>query len=154
MHNGTLTRRVVFSFFFFQAEDGIRDIGVTGVQTCALPICRLAHARRACDADADRLAGQGQKLLHQAARRLLMIRAPALDQRDGARDDGALAGADAAREIGKIGNGGSAARRHSFALEPRPLGVLAALPRGWTRSVFYMNLNEITGRQSGSSAAG
>src|SRR5258707_5653039 len=27
-----------FIFFFFQAEDGIRDIGVTGVQTCALPI--------------------------------------------------------------------------------------------------------------------
>src|SRR3712207_6742597 len=31
---------VVF-FFFFQAEDGIRDIGVTGVQTCALPILSL-----------------------------------------------------------------------------------------------------------------
>src|SRR5258707_2248843 len=29
---------VVSLFFFFQAEDGIRDIGVTGVQTCALPI--------------------------------------------------------------------------------------------------------------------
>src|SRR5476651_342227 len=29
---------VVPVFFFFQAEDGIRDIGVTGVQTCALPI--------------------------------------------------------------------------------------------------------------------
>src|SRR3712207_6899871 len=27
--------------FFFQAEDGIRDIGVTGVQTCALPISEL-----------------------------------------------------------------------------------------------------------------
>src|SRR3712207_7412158 len=27
-----------FLFFFFQAEDGIRYIGVTGVQTCALPI--------------------------------------------------------------------------------------------------------------------
>src|SRR2546430_12062542 len=27
------------SFFFFQAEDGIRDLTVTGVQTCALPIC-------------------------------------------------------------------------------------------------------------------
>src|SRR2546422_2265280 len=26
-------------FFFFQAEDGIRDVAVTGVQTCALPIC-------------------------------------------------------------------------------------------------------------------
>src|SRR5215813_15345196 len=29
------------SFFFFQAEDGIRDADVTGVQTCALPICLL-----------------------------------------------------------------------------------------------------------------
>src|SRR2546430_10348706 len=36
-------------FFFFQAEDGIRDLTVTGVQTCALPIWRgqalEAHAR-------------------------------------------------------------------------------------------------------------
>src|SRR3712207_7009074 len=30
-----------YCFFFFQAEDGIRDIGVTGVQTCALPIFLL-----------------------------------------------------------------------------------------------------------------
>src|SRR5690554_7011313 len=29
---------VVYFFFFFQAEDGIRDADVTGVQTCALPI--------------------------------------------------------------------------------------------------------------------
>src|SRR5205807_6429449 len=29
-----------FFFFFFQAEDGIRDYKVTGVQTCALPISR------------------------------------------------------------------------------------------------------------------
>src|SRR5467141_4841022 len=28
-------------FFFFQAEDGIRDSSVTGVQTCALPILRF-----------------------------------------------------------------------------------------------------------------
>src|SRR5216683_6954610 len=28
----------LFFFFFFQAEDGIRDLIVTGVQTCALPI--------------------------------------------------------------------------------------------------------------------
>src|SRR2546427_995259 len=28
-------------FFFFQAEDGIRDLTVTGVQTCALPISSL-----------------------------------------------------------------------------------------------------------------
>src|SRR6266446_8109646 len=31
--------------FFFQAEDGIRDYKVTGVQTCALPISRLAAAQ-------------------------------------------------------------------------------------------------------------
>src|SRR2546429_82273 len=35
-------------FFFFQAEDGIRDVAVTGVQTCALPICfRVALDRSA-----------------------------------------------------------------------------------------------------------
>src|SRR5437879_10889943 len=32
----------IIYFFFFQAEDGIRDTSVTGVQTCALPICRAA----------------------------------------------------------------------------------------------------------------
>src|SRR2546425_8140674 len=34
--------RIVY-FFFFQAEDGIRDKLVTGVQTCALPICHRLH---------------------------------------------------------------------------------------------------------------
>src|SRR2546429_6455873 len=34
----TLYICLVFFFFFFQAEDGIRDVAVTGVQTCALPI--------------------------------------------------------------------------------------------------------------------
>src|SRR5256885_14555252 len=29
---------IIYLFFFFQAEDGIRDYKVTGVQTCALPI--------------------------------------------------------------------------------------------------------------------
>src|SRR5690606_40124691 len=33
-----LCLRAVSVFFFFQAEDGIRDFHVTGVQTCALPI--------------------------------------------------------------------------------------------------------------------
>src|SRR5438034_6151113 len=33
---------VRWTFFFFQAEDGIRDHCVTGVQTCALPISRAA----------------------------------------------------------------------------------------------------------------
>src|SRR5260370_3869383 len=36
----TMVLRVCCLFFFFQAEDGIRDDLVTGVQTCALPIDR------------------------------------------------------------------------------------------------------------------
>src|SRR3712207_8598645 len=43
------------SCFLFQAEDGIRDIGVTGVQTCALPILGVP----AVD------AGLGQRLVQQ-----------------------------------------------------------------------------------------
>src|SRR5438874_9878100 len=35
---------VVSFFFFFQAEDGIRDLYVTGVQTCALPISQRLRA--------------------------------------------------------------------------------------------------------------
>src|SRR5205085_266833 len=38
-----LCSSIGFFFFFFQAEDGIRDLTVTGVQTCALPI---SHRRR------------------------------------------------------------------------------------------------------------
>src|SRR6266511_5226107 len=35
---------ISFFFFFFQAEDGIRDFHVTGVQTCALPIFGKAES--------------------------------------------------------------------------------------------------------------
>src|SRR5690606_40606268 len=38
------------SSFFFQAEDGIRDFHVTGVQTCALPISRTQPCQEATDA--------------------------------------------------------------------------------------------------------
>src|SRR5688572_31739004 len=33
--------RILLVYFFFQAEDGIRDLTVTGVQTCALPISMI-----------------------------------------------------------------------------------------------------------------
>src|SRR2546428_7540805 len=36
-----MTQESNYVFFFFQAEDGIRDLIVTGVQTCALPISEL-----------------------------------------------------------------------------------------------------------------
>src|SRR5256885_5742481 len=38
-------KRPTSPFFFFQAEDGIRDYKVTGVQTCALPILGIVHGR-------------------------------------------------------------------------------------------------------------
>src|SRR2546430_12908673 len=50
------------SFFFFQAEDGIRDLTVTGVQTCALPIWaagRPVPRRRSCAASAAATARAG-----------------------------------------------------------------------------------------------
>src|SRR2546430_5781249 len=37
-HSDAILVSHLLSFFFFQAEDGIRDLTVTGVQTCALPI--------------------------------------------------------------------------------------------------------------------
>src|SRR5437762_11493233 len=42
-----ILKMIVDIFFFFQAEDGIRDTSVTGVQTCALPIwSRISRRRR------------------------------------------------------------------------------------------------------------
>src|SRR2546430_13248732 len=40
------------ALFFFQAEDGIRDLTVTGVQTCALPICYCVAVEQLARANA------------------------------------------------------------------------------------------------------
>src|SRR5690606_40456972 len=58
---------------FFQAEDGIRDFHVTGVQTCALPICQLGPEvgctvedfRRADQPDPQRVV-LGRSVVHEA----------------------------------------------------------------------------------------
>src|ERR1019366_4734276 len=63
--------------FFFQAEGGIRDWSVTGVQTCALPICQpfapftLTHT--AGQGVEKCLASQGSELLTQPGRRSLRV---------------------------------------------------------------------------------
>src|SRR2546422_4990819 len=64
-------------FFFFQAEDGIRDVAVTGVQTCALPISlprprREIHARHPDLAAPDRVPAQlrRDRAAHRASARL------------------------------------------------------------------------------------
>src|SRR2546430_2920846 len=68
-----MAARNALCFFFFQAEDGIRDLTVTGVQTCALPISAVLGAA------AGRVRGAGararidrslrtRRLYHQPAR--------------------------------------------------------------------------------------
>src|SRR5947209_16186227 len=53
-----------YILFFLQAEDCIRDIGVTGVQTCALPILRLDRG----GLDAGTVAQDGPRRDHQTVR--------------------------------------------------------------------------------------
>src|SRR2546430_12515981 len=57
---------LVYFFFFFQAEDGIRDLTVTGVQTCALPISAHLRAwlwRAECDPRTSRSDAPGGQLV-------------------------------------------------------------------------------------------
>src|SRR2546421_11033198 len=61
-------------FFFFQAEDGIRDLIVTGVQTCALPICRALAERL----DTERRAAQEIEIAKQVQARLFPQSQPPL----------------------------------------------------------------------------
>src|SRR3989475_8161947 len=67
---------VGFFCFFFQAEDGIRDLTVTGVQTCALPISRRAGPHRRSRGDRDqgpRSARVGRPSGVQAGRRARLL---------------------------------------------------------------------------------
>src|SRR5688572_29204667 len=57
---------IVVSFFFFQAEDGIRDLTVTGVQTCALPIL-------ACTEEPDASVGPACHLATELAAELSAV---------------------------------------------------------------------------------
>src|SRR5438552_19131346 len=64
---GCSSKRAVARLFFFQAEDGIRDDLVTGVQTCALPIWGRARARARTQPGPPR-AGRLAAGSHRAAR--------------------------------------------------------------------------------------
>src|SRR6266850_2631822 len=56
----------MFFFFFFQAEDGIRDYKVTGVQTCALPISAKGFSGTVDDALVLDVIGAYRKQLQKA----------------------------------------------------------------------------------------
>src|SRR5207253_8065931 len=60
--------------FFFQAEDGIRDGHVTGVQTCALPISGLLRSRIRSASRARRRPGRGiQLVIGSAVKRFFIL---------------------------------------------------------------------------------
>src|SRR2546430_17494812 len=106
-------------FFFFQAEDGIRDLTVTGVQTCALPISSAAG---------DGAATVGAGALACAARRTrrrpwlgLAVRAGRLRRRD------RRASRSSARRCRSV-------RLDAFPVEAAPAGSADALRRLWQRN--------------------
>src|SRR2546430_9886251 len=92
MHYITKAARDICFFFFFQAEDGIRDLTVTGVQTCALPILaefRVAAAERQRDSSLQELRDPDQTLRRNKGKdvRLLEVSVRRVnDQGDTARD--------------------------------------------------------------------
>src|SRR2546429_5589846 len=67
---------LVVDLFFFQAEDGIRDVAVTGVQTCALPILAIIEAR----------FRQGNGSNSALSRDHFLKRAPCLTRKEGKED--------------------------------------------------------------------
>src|SRR5256885_7335956 len=91
--------RSVEHCFFFQAEDGIRDYKVTGVQTCALPIC--IGAQLAGLAAGDAVAARGRMV--QAAED---VHQRGLAGARGADDGHHLAGLDGEVDVLEQGDGG------------------------------------------------
>src|SRR5438034_2663844 len=65
-------RFIYYIFFFFQAEDGIRDHCVTGVQTCALPIFHRRDAPRFSPPSALEKRG-GPRRIQRPRRRALRV---------------------------------------------------------------------------------
>src|SRR2546430_5899389 len=78
--------RYLMSFFFFQAEDGIRDLTVTGVQTCALPIWEDDALDQQPDRErhlaTDHQPGQGVASQDVGAERVTVHARPRLDALD------------------------------------------------------------------------
>src|SRR3712207_7796688 len=83
-------------FFFFQAEDGIRDIGVTGVQTCALPICAMDLVRKVLRTP----LGPEESFSDDPLR---MLRAARFVARHGLEPEAGLADRSEERRVGKEG---------------------------------------------------
>src|SRR6266550_5557391 len=90
-------------FFFFQAEDGIRDVAVTGVQTCALPICREIRKREEAEDFAARGGRTELVAQNRSEREMLEAYAPTgLDAAALERVIREIAATEGGRSIGAI----------------------------------------------------
>src|SRR5256886_4188508 len=92
----TLWRGTRLWFFFFQAEDGIRDLTVTGVQTCALPIFVVFGVRHGAFERLDEEAGGLARHEREEVDRL--VDGATLDE---ARDFADLLGRSEERRVGE-----------------------------------------------------
>src|SRR2546426_3023973 len=138
-------------FFFFQAEDGIRDYKVTGVQTCALPIYAVPEpARDLADLFRERAADLGKARLDRRAAHGRLDASQALVVPAGRRDRAASYPRQA-RADGRLGRaragvsprlvGGAGASQAAARLRPHPdrrmrggarlARAVRVLPRAW-----------------------
>src|SRR2546426_10490388 len=74
-----------FYFFFFQAEDGIRDYKVTGVQTCALPIWAVRVFEVAGEVEGERIHCEDARPAGAQRRKRLLVRVVAVGGEDDER---------------------------------------------------------------------
>src|SRR6266496_6263623 len=115
--------------FFFQAEDGIRDLYVTGVQTCALPISALLRLAGAVEADSE----------HPLARAIVVAAEPHGGPGT-ATDFHSITGRGVQATVGGVSAavGGPALLRELGLEEPRPLKDEIAAWRRRGAAVLYV----------------
>src|SRR2546429_3694753 len=94
--NSVTSLMVIVFGFFFQAEDGIRDVAVTGVRTCALPIFFAAHM-----AEMKVLSHEANSLTGERLRKVNAIKRRYVDLLEGLLEDVAPDESAVDRKIGR-----------------------------------------------------
>src|SRR2546430_15612116 len=113
-------------FFFFQAEDGIRDLTVTGVQTCALPISQLRRGA----------AARGRGGTHGGGR---AVRPPDRRRRGSGGGGGADRGGARLPPRGQGDQGGAAGARAGGRRAPRVRAISRSSPCRPRRTTAWRN---------------
>src|SRR3712207_1983870 len=135
--------------FVFQAEDGIRDIGVTGVQTCALPISRLLGAIESSDGSQPCSLGMVTAFAENSADGWRMATASVRDlfaEADLRADE---VGGDFASESYRLGEAVAVVHRmlaEQLGSEPAPLPITGMIDRLPSAAAAVPDLEQYVGR--------